>query len=100
MATRRSGRARAAQRARRTVKKSTPRRSASRKGGASRVRERRQRTPETLRLREFQPSLTVADIERSIRFYSDVLGFIVGERWTDDKGALRGVMLKAGTCQL
>jgi lactoylglutathione lyase len=55
--------------------------------------------PETLRLRSFEPSFTVNDLERSLRFYTDVLGFIVGERWTDG-GALRGVRLKAGACEL
>ena len=34
-----------------------------------------------------------------MRFYTDVLGFIVAERWTD-AGVLRGVMLKAGVCEL
>ena len=67
---------------------------------AGRAPERRQRTPETLRLRAIQPTFTVGDIERSIRFYSDVLGFVVGERWTSDAGALMGVRLKAGTCEL
>ena len=59
--------------------------------------ERRQ--PETLRLRSLEPSFTVNDLERSVRFYTDVLGFIVAERWTDG-GALRGVRLKAGVCEL
>jgi uncharacterized glyoxalase superfamily protein PhnB len=34
-----------------------------------------------------------------MRFYTEVLGFIVDERWTDG-AVLRGVMLKAGTCQI
>jgi len=62
--------------------------------------ERRKQTPETLRLRSFEPSITVADIERSIRFYTEVLGFIVGERWKGDDGVLRGAMLRAGACSL
>jgi catechol 2,3-dioxygenase-like lactoylglutathione lyase family enzyme len=45
------------------------------------------------------PSFTVDDLEKSLAFYSDVLGFIVGERWTEG-GKLLGVMLKAGTCEL
>jgi uncharacterized glyoxalase superfamily protein PhnB len=56
--------------------------------------------PETLRLRTFMPGFTVNDLERSISFYTDVLGFVVGERWTSDSGAATGAMLKAGACEL
>jgi uncharacterized glyoxalase superfamily protein PhnB len=62
--------------------------------------ERRKRDPETLRLRAFEPSLTVNDVQRSLRFYTDVLGFIEGRRWNDDGGKLQGAMLKAGVCEL
>jgi lactoylglutathione lyase len=41
----------------------------------------------------------VNDLERSVRFYTEVLGFIVKERWTEG-GVMRGAMLKAGVCQL
>ena len=61
--------------------------------------EKRRRTPETLRLRAVMPSFTVNDLQRSLAFYRDVLGFVVGERW-EDGGQLRGVMLKAGICEL
>jgi uncharacterized glyoxalase superfamily protein PhnB len=60
----------------------------------------RRKGPPTLRLRGISPGLTVSDLRRSIGFYTDVLGFIVQEYWTDDDGALRGAMLKAGTCTL
>ncbi len=70
-----------------------------RSGARTAVAERRRRTPESLRLRAIEPSLTVDDLERSIRFYTDVLGFFVAERWTEG-AVLRGVMLKAGACQL
>jgi catechol 2,3-dioxygenase-like lactoylglutathione lyase family enzyme len=43
---------------------------------------------------------TVTDLERSIRFYSDVLGFVVSDRYHGSDGALQGVMLKAGVCEL
>jgi catechol 2,3-dioxygenase-like lactoylglutathione lyase family enzyme len=62
-------------------------------------RERRRTQPESLRLRSIEPSLTVDDLERSLRFYTDVLGFVVGERWTDGD-VLRGVTLKAGVCTI
>jgi predicted enzyme related to lactoylglutathione lyase len=61
--------------------------------------DRRQNKPETLRLRSIEPSFTVSDLGRSLRFYTEVLGFVEGERFTDEGGELRGVMLKAGTCQ-
>jgi uncharacterized glyoxalase superfamily protein PhnB len=41
----------------------------------------------------------VDDLQRSIRFYTEALGFFLSERW-EDKGVLKGVMLKAGTCTL
>ena len=65
---------------------------------APRPHQRRQE-PETLRLRALEPSFTVNDLERSMRFYTEVLGFIVAERWTDGS-VLRGVGLKAGVCEL
>jgi len=51
--------------------------------------------PESLRLRSAGPSFTVSDIEKSLVFYRDVLGFTLKERWEQD-GALRGVELVAG----
>jgi catechol 2,3-dioxygenase-like lactoylglutathione lyase family enzyme len=58
------------------------------------------RKPETLRVRSIAPGITADDLARSTRFYTDVLGFLVSERWTDSRGALRGVMLKAGACEI
>jgi catechol 2,3-dioxygenase-like lactoylglutathione lyase family enzyme len=62
-------------------------------------RERRRGKRETLRLRAFEPSLTVNNIERSMRFYTGVLGFIAIEEMTDG-AVLQGVLLKAGVCTL
>jgi catechol 2,3-dioxygenase-like lactoylglutathione lyase family enzyme len=59
----------------------------------------RRRQPETLRLRSFTPSFTVTELEHSVDFYTDVLGFIVVERWTRD-GVPVGAMLRAGDCEL
>jgi catechol 2,3-dioxygenase-like lactoylglutathione lyase family enzyme len=67
---------------------------------AAATRERRKSERETLRLRLVSPIFTVADLERSVRFYTDVLGFIVGERYQGSDGALQGVMLKAGVSEL
>ena len=55
--------------------------------------------PETLRLREIAPGLTVNDLQQSMAFYVDALGFTVHERW-ETGGELQGVMLRAGTCRI
>ena len=67
---------------------------------AASLDSRRRRDPETLRLRSVSPSLTVSDLKRSLDFYTDVLGFIVKEYWTDEGGQLRGAMIKAGACEI
>jgi|SRR5580693_2211875 lactoylglutathione lyase len=61
--------------------------------------ERRRTVPEALRLRTLSPALTVGDLERSLQFYVEGLGFSVKDRWEQD-GRLMGVMLVAGTCEL
>jgi uncharacterized glyoxalase superfamily protein PhnB len=66
----------------------------ARGAGKRAFRERRQ--PETLRLRSASPSFTVNDLQKSIAFYRDVLGFTEKERWERD-GALRGMELAAGS---
>ena len=45
------------------------------------------------------PSFTVNDVERSVAWYRDGLGFYVAERW-EEEGQLKGVMLKAGACEV
>jgi catechol 2,3-dioxygenase-like lactoylglutathione lyase family enzyme len=55
--------------------------------------------PESLRLRSIMPSFTVNDLQQSVAWYQDGLGFFVSERW-EEGGRLQGVMLKAGACQL
>jgi lactoylglutathione lyase len=62
--------------------------------------ERRKSEPQSLRLRTIEPSFTVSDLERSVRFYTDVLGFTSGEQFKNEAGDLQGVMLKAGACQI
>jgi uncharacterized glyoxalase superfamily protein PhnB len=64
--------------------------------GRSRAMASRQQ-PETLRLRSVTPTYTVNDLQKSIAWYCDGLGFIVSERW-EEGGVLQGVMLKAGSC--
>jgi len=65
----------------------------------ARQRERRTQVPETLRLREIQPNFTVNDLDRSRRFYTNVLGFFEGEKWSEG-GVVKMIMLKAGACEL
>ena len=56
-------------------------------------------TPDTLRLRSISPSLTVGDIEASLAWYRDVVGFHVKETW-DHEGKVGGVSLVAGAAHL
>lgn len=101
--------------AKKAVKKATPKSSSrkiSRKPAAKNAvppnrpapivervpKDRRQ--PESLRVRSIAPGITADDLARSVKFYTDVLGFLVSERWLDTSGALRGVMLKAGACEI
>lgn len=97
MATRKPRRTRPARR-----KKTSPSRRARPARATSPARRafKERRGPETLRLRSITPSFTVDDLQRSLRFYTEALGFIVKERWTSDHGELRGVMLLAGTSEL
>jgi catechol 2,3-dioxygenase-like lactoylglutathione lyase family enzyme len=49
-----------------------------------------------LGLRSASPSLTVNDLQKSLDWYRDVLGFKVGETWKDGAGKPIGAELKAG----
>jgi catechol 2,3-dioxygenase-like lactoylglutathione lyase family enzyme len=61
--------------------------------------ERRRRFPEALRLRGLSTSLTVNDLQKSIAYYVDGLGFTIKDRWERD-GRLIGVMMVAGNCEI
>ena len=79
-----------------TAKKPTRRavkKSAKKPGKAKRAQ------PETFRARSFTASLTVNDLQRSIAWYRDFVGFVVGEEWKDN-GKVLGVSLKAGSTEL
>src|SRR5207244_4637182 len=91
------------QRSRSTSRKGSARtrsRPAAKPKGAAPKKDRRKSERETLRLRATNPIFTVPDLERSIRFYTDVLGFVVSDRYNGSDGTLQGVMLKAGACEL
>ncbi len=55
--------------------------------------------PESLRLSMISPSLTVGDVDASIAFYRDVVGFTVKELW-EHEGAVMGADMVAGTAHL
>ena len=76
------------------VKRARAKKTASKKRSSARPGARRQ--PETLRLRKIAPSFTATDLQRSIAFYRDVLGFVIGEEWRQD-GALAGCEIHAGS---
>ena len=78
------------------AKQQQPKRRAPRRPAPKR---RKRGSPESLRLRSMAASFTVNDLERSIAWYRDVLGFTVGERW-EGGGALQGIQMKAGSCDL
>jgi uncharacterized glyoxalase superfamily protein PhnB len=62
--------------------------------------ERRKRgSPETLRLRSISAGITVNDLQKSIAWYRDVVGFVIGEKWDRD-GELTGLELLAGATRL
>src|SRR6186713_1693912 len=48
-----------------------------------------------LALQSVAPIFTVGDLDKSLAYYRDVLGFGVGERWESD-GRLMGVEMSAG----
>jgi len=56
-------------------------------------------SPETLRLRVITASLTVNDLDASLYFYRDVVGFTVHELW-EHEGTVMGADLIAGNAHL
>lgn len=73
------------------AKKKTARKPAAKKQPMRRKRKQ----PESLRIRSVSPGLTVSDIQKSVAWYRDVLGLVVGEKWEQD-GKLMGAEMKAG----
>lgn len=81
-----------------TSKKTTKKKPVSRSKRSSARRPSR-KEPESLRLRESSLSLTVADLNRSVAWYRDVLGFTAGEKW-EENGTVHGQQMKAGSVDL
>jgi len=55
--------------------------------------------PETLRLRTITPALTVSDLEASLSWYCDAVGFVVVQKWEED-GKIAGAVIEAGRARL
>ena len=55
--------------------------------------------PESFRARALQVSLTVSDVEASLAWYCDVIGFTVDRRH-ERNGKLAGVSIKAGDVRI
>lgn len=55
--------------------------------------------PESFRARALQVSLTVSDVEASLAWYCDVIGFMVDRRH-ERNGKLAGVSIKAGDVRI
>ena len=55
-------------------------------------------TEPSLQAKTISPSLTVNDLQQSIRFFEG-LGFVVEDRW-EEQGKLLGVMLRAGDAHI
>lgn len=70
-----------------STKKPPPKKAASKKAKAAPAKG--------LSMSSASPSFTAGDLQKSLAWYRDVLGFGVEERWEQD-GRLTGVMLKAG----
>jgi catechol 2,3-dioxygenase-like lactoylglutathione lyase family enzyme len=54
--------------------------------------------PETLRLRAIRPMLTVNDLDATLAFYRDQLGFVVAQEWNEGGG--RGALIRAGATEI
>ena len=56
--------------------------------------------PESFRGRSLAASLTVNDLQKSIAWYRDVVGFIVEQEYGEPGGTPRAASIKAGTVAL
>ena len=56
-------------------------------------------TTTKLQAKGLVPSVTANDLTKSVRFYTEGLGFAILEEWKDE-GELKGVMMEAGKAML
>ena len=61
--------------------------------------ERRGDPPHALRLNSIAPAITVDDLDASLSWYCDVVGFTLGEKF-EHEGEVRGASLVAGDARL
>src|SRR3989454_10112133 len=78
-----------------TAKKPAAKKPRAKATAKARTRPGARRQPETLRLRQITPSFTATDLQRSMAFYRDVLGFVIGDEWREN-GELTGCEIHAG----
>lgn len=94
MATKKKAAKATASKSARTASKPASAKSPAKKSAATPARAAASKTKGTT-LQSASPSFTVADVEKSLAWYRDVLGFAVGERW-ESKGKLMGAEMNAG----
>ncbi len=88
----------ATKKAKKTPKKAAPRKTVRRPATAVKKKSAKRKPSKKsggLRMTEASPSFTVNDLEKSLAWYRDVVGFAIDERWERD-GKLMGVSLQAG----
>jgi len=73
----------------------TRKKAAARRTGTAKKRPRTSGGSKGLSLKSVAPSFTASDLQKSIAWYQDVLGWVVKDRWESD-GRLMGVELAAG----
>ncbi len=56
-------------------------------------------TPETFRARSLSVSMTVKDLPASIAWYTDIVGFVIDQKY-EREGTVVAASLKAGTVQV
>ena len=90
--------AKAARKVKKAIKKSARKAAkAARAAQAPKGRVHQDRKqPESLRLHSAGPSFTVDDLDKSLAFYRDVLGFTLKDQWMEN-GVVTGVELVAGS---
>ena len=80
--------------AKKNSKKAAPK-SSPKKAKKAATKARPAAAKSALSLNDVSPGITANDLEKSIAWYRDVVGFAIEERWEKD-GKLAGVELRAG----